>query len=142
MKIRWMLPAAVLFVAACDTLAGADPGPSAPPAATATAGQRTDVDIATFAAKHAEGVNVIDVRTPGEYASGHVPGAVLVTLDTLDPSAPPLTGYDKDEELYVICQSGRRSAVAADKLAKAGYTVVNVEGGTGEWIAAGHPVEK
>jgi len=134
--------AAFLLLAACAT--GSEP--TAPPAAAvvspAPAGARGDATIAEFAAKHAAGARVIDVRTPEEFAEGHVPGAVLVPLDTLDPNAAPLSAYPKDEPLYVVCRSGRRSAAAADTLAAAGFTTYNVTGGTLEWVAEGHPVER
>ena len=94
-------------------------------------------DVATLASL--PGPTVIDVRTEAEFADGHVPGARNVPLDRLDPAT---LGVDKGETVHVICQSGRRSAVAAEKLAAAGYSVVNVEGGTSAWIAAGKPVER
>lgn len=83
---------------------------------------------------------VVDVRTPEEYAGGHVPGAVNLPLDALGARMDEL-GAHRDGEVYLICQSGRRSARAAELLSAAGYTAVNVEGGTAAWRAAGHPVE-
>lgn len=131
-----------LLVGCADLAASAAPSSGATAEARVSAGARSDVDIAEFATRHAAGVTVIDVRTPEEYASGHVPGATLVPLDTLDPAASPLAEHPKDEPLYLVCHSGARSSRAADSLAKAGYTVVNVKGGTSGWISAGHPVDK
>jgi hydroxyacylglutathione hydrolase len=82
---------------------------------------------------------VLDVRTPEEYAQGHVPAAKNIPVDTL---ADNLAGLDKSAEVYVICQSGRRSAAASSMLAEHGYHPVNVNGGTAKWIAEGRPVEK
>ncbi len=110
--------------------------------ASAKRGTRTDIDIETFASRHAEGVKVIDVRTPGEYASGRVPGALHVPMDRANSSAPELADHPRDEPVYVVCEVGGRSARIADRLAKEGYTVVNVSGGTAEWIARGHTVER
>ena len=138
---------AIVFVAAalagCSTSTGPAPAPQpAAQSAQATQGHRSDIRIEDFAKKQAEGVRLIDVRTPGEYASGHVPGAVLVPLDKLDPNKAPVSEYPKDGPLYVICASGARSSRAADELAAVGYDTVNVEGGTMAWIAGGHPVDK
>lgn len=91
------------------------------------------------AALDAEGPVVIDVREPYEYAEGHVPGAELVPLATV-PAA--LGGLPTDRPVYVVCAVGSRSAQAAAFLAARGIEAVNVAGGTGEWIAAGYPVER
>lgn len=88
------------------------------------------------------GVDLIDVRTPGEYHELHAVGARSIPLGSLDPGAV-MHGRDGavDEPLYVICQSGGRSRQAAEAFHKAGYTnVVSVEGGTKAWAAAGLPV--
>ncbi|MCB9686950.1 MAG: rhodanese-like domain-containing protein [Alphaproteobacteria bacterium] len=91
-----------------------------------------------------KGAKVIDVRTPEEFASGHVPGAVNVPLGTFEAKAtdPAMTGIDPNVPTYVICQSGGRSSRAADQLAAGGYAAVNVKGGTSAWVAAGKPVEQ
>ena len=102
---------------------------------------REDISTAAFAEKLEGEIVVIDVRTPGEFANGHVPGAVNVPLDTLDPNADRFASHDKDTPVYFICQSGGRSARAADQMAKAGFTAVNVLGGTGTWVAEGRPVQ-
>lgn len=106
------------------------------------AGTRSDIDVQQLAALDPTKVTLIDVRTPAEYAAGHVPGTVLIPMDTVDPSAAPFADHPKDEPLYFICQSGGRSGRVADQLAKAGFTTVNVEGGTGGWQAAGLPIEQ
>jgi len=80
--------------------------------------------------------SVIDVRTPAEFAAGHVEGA-----RNIDVSA---TGFDKrvreldrDEEYIVYCQSGKRSASAAAKMVDLGFAVVVDAGGVGDLAAAG-----
>jgi rhodanese-related sulfurtransferase len=81
---------------------------------------------------------VLDVRRPGEFAAGHLPGAHSVPLDQIADAAvaPPPIG-----PLYVVCASGYRSSAAASILAARGLDVVNVVGGTNAWVAAGFPVE-
>lgn len=115
------------------------PAPAPAGAPAQAAGQRGDIDVAGLAAKLPEGVPLIDVRTPAEYAAGHVPGAVNVPLG-FAPTDPALAGLDRSAPVYVICQSGGRSSRASDQLASAGFHAVNVEGGTSAWIAAGHEV--
>lgn len=83
---------------------------------------------------------LVDVRTPEEYAGGHVPGAKNIPLDQLPARYHELAPY-KEGEIYVICQSGRRSLAASQTLASAGYSPVNVEGGTAGWRSAGFPTE-
>lgn len=96
-----------------------------------------EVDLGTFAAAHADGAFVIDVREPSEYVSGHVPGARLIPLGRLPQYAHELpTG----EAVYVICQSGSRSWTAAQLLLQRGIDARSVIGGTGDWIARGLPV--
>lgn len=85
---------------------------------------------------------LIDVRTPGEFAAGHVPGARLVPLHDLNPAEfqNPRGG---DGPLYVLCHSGQRARVALARLEAAGVChCVLVEGGTQAWMEAGLPVER
>lgn len=84
---------------------------------------------------------LIDVRTEREYAAGHVEGARLLPLDQLPSRIGELEAH-KDQPIHVICQSGGRSARATQVLADAGFNAVNVQGGTGGWIRAGHPVTR
>ena len=84
-------------------------------------------------------LELIDVRTPAEFREIHARPAQNVPLDRLDPAA--WRGRATAEQpLYVICRSGSRGRQACEKLAAAGLAVVNVEGGTLAWEAAGLPV--
>jgi len=86
-------------------------------------------------------VDLIDVRTPTEFREVHVDFARNVPLDRLDPKAIVAARNGRaSEPLYVICQSGSRGKQACGKLSTAGLKVVNVEGGTLAWVAAGLPV--
>lgn len=104
-------------------------------------GSRSDVSMKDFIELKKGDIAVIDVRTPGEYRNGHVPGAAAAPLQELSADHPAVKDHPKDQPLYVICQSGGRSSKAADDLARAGYTTINVQGGTGAWVASGQPVE-
>ena len=96
-----------------------------------------EVDQRTFAAAHAAGDYVIDVREPFEYVAGHVPGARLIPLDRLPRH---LAGLPAGEPIYVICASGGRSATAAEFLTQRGINARSVAGGIREWAASGRPV--
>ena len=90
-----------------------------------------------------QAARLLDVRTPGEYAAAHVPGAKLIPLDELDAA-----GFCRDQgsdcsPVYVLCQSGGRARRAIEKLKSAGVPdCVLVEGGTQAWIEAGLPVNR
>ena len=80
----------------------------------------------------------IDVRTAQEFASGHAPRARNIPLDRLENS---LVTLRKDEPVYVICETGRRSAQASEILEKNGFSkIVNITGGTAQWKADGLPI--
>ncbi|MCA9059031.1 MAG: rhodanese-like domain-containing protein [Planctomycetaceae bacterium] len=87
-------------------------------------------------------VQLIDVRTPMEFAEVHVQGAINVPLDQLDPAAVMAERNGSAEQpLYVICRSGSRGKQACSAFEKAGFTnVLNVEGGTLAWDQCGFPV--
>jgi glyoxylase-like metal-dependent hydrolase (beta-lactamase superfamily II)/rhodanese-related sulfurtransferase len=83
------------------------------------------------------GLQVVDVRRSGEFASGHVPGAVHLPLDRLETA---LSGLDAKKPTVAICAGGYRSSIGAALLRRAGFTdVYNVVGGTSAWLAAGYP---
>jgi rhodanese-related sulfurtransferase len=88
-----------------------------------------------------ETVELLDVRTPVEFRELHVDFARNVPLDRLDTRQliAERSGAAGDP-LYVICRSGARGKQACEKLLAAGLAVVNVEGGTLAWEAAGLPV--
>jgi rhodanese-related sulfurtransferase len=86
---------------------------------------------------------LLDVRTPGEYAAVHVPGAKLIPLDELDAAAFCRERGGDGAPVYVLCQSGGRARRAIEKLERAGARgCVLVEGGTQAWIDAGLPVNR
>jgi rhodanese-related sulfurtransferase len=86
---------------------------------------------------------LLDVRTPGEYAAAHVPGAKLIPLDELDAAAFYRERNGDGSPVYVLCESGGRARRAIEKLGRAGVQgCVLVEGGTRAWIDAGLPVNR
>jgi molybdopterin-guanine dinucleotide biosynthesis protein A/rhodanese-related sulfurtransferase len=93
-----------------------------------------EVDVPTLAGALEAGARVVDVRSPEEYVGGHVPGATLLPLDELGARHTELPA---DEDVYVICQVGARSAAAVTALNRAGYRTINVAGGTTAWVEAG-----
>ncbi len=98
------------------------------------------VTVAQLKEQMANGdLQILDVRRPAEYVSGHVPRAFNAPLASLDKSPLPL---EKDKLTAVICAGGYRSSAAASLLQKQGFSnLLNVSGGTGAWINAGYPVE-
>jgi phage shock protein E len=87
-------------------------------------------------------VEVVDVRTPEEYAEGHIEGATLV--DFYEPDfADRIAELDRGQEYVVYCRSGNRSSQATALMAEQGFAAVNdVDGGIVAWEAAGLPVTR
>jgi rhodanese-related sulfurtransferase len=86
--------------------------------------------------------DLLDVRTPPEYASAHVPGARLIPLDRLNVDAF-LATHRAGAPIYVICQAGVRANKAIEQFEQAGCDdCILVEGGTQAWIDAGLPVHR
>ncbi len=96
-----------------------------------------DIDIDRFAASARGGI-VVDVRERGEYAAGHIPGALPIPMGQLPGRLDEL---DRSQPVYVVCASGNRSRPMADLLRAAGFAAHSVAGGTAAWQRAGHPVE-
>jgi rhodanese-related sulfurtransferase/glyoxylase-like metal-dependent hydrolase (beta-lactamase superfamily II) len=84
---------------------------------------------------------VLDVRRPPEYTSGHVPGAIAEPLSNLKERVP-LLELERSKLTAVICAGGYRSSAATSILEQHGFAnLLNVTGGTGAWIDAGYPLE-
>ena len=79
-----------------------------------------------------EGYVILDVRTPEEYASGHIPGAVNIPNEVI--GTDPISELPQmDQLILVYCRSGNRSKQASQKLADLGYTNVKEFGGIRDW---------
>ncbi|MHC5905535.1 rhodanese-like domain-containing protein [Streptomyces sp. S6] len=86
-------------------------------------------------------LTVVDVRTPAEHASGHLPGALSIPLDHLATALPDLRAAVAHGTLLVVCASGNRSARACALLADHGIPAANLTGGTTAWAAQGNPLD-
>jgi len=85
---------------------------------------------------------IIDVRSPGEYRAGHVPGAINIPHTSIGQELSQLDGY-KDKPVVLYCKSGRRAGIAGEILAGAGFKQLHhLEGDMDGWLAGSYPVEK
>jgi rhodanese-related sulfurtransferase len=103
-----------------------------------TSGTNSKVGAADFSAKTQEaGVVTIDVRTPGEYMTGHIQGAINIDVEGMQFDNE-IAKLDKSVTYAVYCKSDRRSGIATSAMADAGFTsLFDLEGGVGAWSAAG-----
>lgn len=131
--------AVALALSACGTSEpqSADVSTASSVAADAPA-PGAELDAAQFAAAlTAPNTVVLDVRTPAEFASGHLPDAVNIDVQSADFAAQ-LAGLDKNVPYAVYCRSGNRSQVALDVMEGAGFThAYHLGGGIGAWQQAG-----
>jgi len=127
--------AAALLLDGCA--AGTVAPPSGPTAAVAPAAGSSASAAEFAAAVMLPGTIVLDVRTPAEFAEGHLPDAI-----NLDVSAPDfansLAGLDPDQTYAVYCRSGNRSKAAMATMQQAGFRhLFDLAGGIGAWRSAG-----
>ncbi|EFQ83247.1 rhodanese-like protein [Aeromicrobium marinum DSM 15272] len=114
---------------------------SAGPTASAAPSNGAEVDATEFAAAlKRTGTVVVDVRTPEEFAAGHLPGAVLIDVQAPD-FADRIAELDPAVPYAVYCRSANRSAVAVDLMVDAGFTsTYHLAGGIQAWQDAGGEV--
>ena len=92
--------------------------------------------------KRADGPLLLDVRTPDEFAEGHVPGATNIPVDDLAGRTKELEPY-RDRGVVTYCKAGARAEAAAQTLASAGFPhVMQMTGSMDRWLAEGRPVER
>jgi len=88
------------------------------------------------------GIQVLDVRTAGEYGSGHIKKALLADWTNKKEFNDRIQYVDKDKPVYIYCLAGGRSAAAADWMRKNGFqNVIELQGGMNAWKAATKPIE-
>ena len=124
--------AAVVLLVGCNRTPAPGTAPSsatAPSAAPASAAAAEHVDGAAAKKLVQGGARLVDVRTPEEYAAGHIEGAVNVPVDTVE--AHDLG--EKDQPIVVYCASGRRSARAAAALRAKGFVKLYDLGPMSAW---------
>ena len=124
MKKVLALIASVLLLAGCSSSSGA-----------------IDLSVTEFSAKVAEaGVITLDVRTPGEFAEGHLKGARLIDFQSGN-FENEISILEKNATYAVYCRSGNRSGQAVKVMRDAGFTkVFNMNGGVIDWANAGLPL--
>jgi rhodanese-related sulfurtransferase len=140
---RLVVIAATILASTASIADQAGPAPSQPASAPAAAGASLpSISPQALLERQAKGdasVFVLDVRTPQEFAAGHVPGAVNVPYDQV---ASQLAQIPKDKDVVLYCKSGRRAGLAADVLAANGYTKLeHLQGDIQAWLQDGRPVE-
>ena len=108
MKKIALLVAGALFVAACSSGAGA--------------AQQSAEEFATTISQ--AGVVIIDVRTPEEYVAGHIEGALNIPIEVGDFDSA-IASLDRETHYAIYCRTGRRSALAVERMSKAGFTTMS-----------------
>lgn len=105
--------------------------------------QIKQIDIPSASEHLAAGGAVIDVREPGEYLAGHVPGAVNIPRGVLEfKIGDNALLANKDRPIVLYCKTGGRAALSAVNLQRMGYTQVrSLSGGFDGWVGGGQKVE-
>src|SRR5665647_3027754 len=125
--------AAITGISACSSSA-----PASSSTSSATGQHMTASDFSTAMKK--TGTIVLDVRTPAEFASGHLPQAQNIDIEASD-FATRIAALDKNATYAVYCHSGNRSGAAMEQMAAAGFThVYDLAGGIGAWQSMGGPM--
>ncbi len=107
----------------------------------AAGGAVTTLSVPDFAKKITDSsVVLLDVRTPAEFASGHIAGATNIDFES-GTFASDIQKIDKTKSYAVYCRSGNRSAQATAIMAKDGFkSIFNLDGGINNWLSAGNAV--
>lgn len=128
----FIITLAVAALAAC----GASNGESASESASYTT--QNAVDFAATASS--PGTVILDVRRADEFAAGHLFNAVNIDVESAD-FAQRVAALDKTVTYAVYCHSGRRSLIAVEQMASAGFNdLYNLDGGIQAWVAAGQAI--
>jgi phage shock protein E len=135
---------AALIVAACGGGSnGGSSGTTTPPSQSVPAAGITLVSADQASATIAtppEDLVILDVRTPEEFAEGHIAGAVMINFYEAD-FADQLAGLDPDVPYVLYCRSGNRSGQTTAIMDELGFTSVqDVDGGAIAWGSAGLPL--
>ena len=128
--MKLLIIACVAFAASISQAPAAEPT-AVPPEAAAVWLEKTPA------------VQILDVRTKEEFATGHLAKALLIPWTDKDFKTRAAKELDPKKPVFVYCRSGRRSAEAAAALAELGFTTIqNLEGGIIAWQKAGKPITK
>lgn len=132
--------------ASAEKISPANPAASAPATTTVTHLKAPEaakaIEAAAAAKDPAKTVGVLDVRTPGEFAAGHLKEAKNVDFNE-DDFEKQLSALDRNRTWLVHCAAGGRSTRSLKLLEKLGFkSIIHLDEGYKGWTAAGLPVEK
>ncbi len=103
----------------------------------------SDLSVAEFENAIAQrDIQILDVRTPDEYSSGHLTNAFLANWNNTSEFESRVKALDKNKPVYTYCLSGGRSNAATQWLIENGFTAYNLAGGIIAWKRAGKPLEE
>lgn len=103
--------------------------------------QKSNLSVPEFEKAIGEkGIQVLDVRTPNEYTSGHLANTFLADWTNQNEFASRITALDKSKPVYVYCLSGGRSNAATNWLNKNGFTAYSLSGGINAWKRENKPL--
>ena len=108
-----------------------------------TATSATNMEATAFSQKVSEsGVITLDVRTPGEYMTGHIQGAINIDVEGTEFETE-IAKLDKIQTYAIYCKSGRRSSIAVETMQSAGFNkLFNLTNGIQDWQAQNLPIVK
>src|SRR5688572_30001514 len=101
-----------------------------------TNGKFESIDATVFARmiESTPNAQILDVRTPEEYASGHIDKAININWNGADFEAKVIKAFDKTKPVFVYCRSGNRSKKASAKLSEMGFKkIYELDGGYLSW---------
>lgn len=102
----------------------------------------TELSVEEFAQRISQGkVQLVDVRTPEEYKSEHLHGAISINILSEDFDSLSTQILNPDYPVFVYCQSGKRSAMATKRLHAENYVVYQLKGGMIAWKESQKPTE-
>ena len=138
--MRPTLTLCLALLAAAPVLQAAEPAATVP--ASQPVARITGAELQARVDQKDAGLVVLDVRTPAEFAAGHVPGARNIPHDQVAARLDELAA-SRDQTVVLYCRTGRRSGLAAEVLRSAGFgRLLQLEGDYPGWEAARRPVER
>ncbi|MGZ8556980.1 MAG: thioredoxin domain-containing protein [Chitinophagaceae bacterium] len=111
--------------------------------ACSTNAQKANLSVAEFEKGiNQSNIQILDVRTPGEYQSGHLKNAFLADWNNQKEFQERVVALDKNKPVYTYCLAGSRSSAATEWLKQNGFTAYNLSGGISAWKKDNKPVEQ